>query len=243
MLASVARRLLFLVLMLVGCSSEPSSSGGAGGQPRACTPGSTQECVGPGACKGGQSCAFDGSGWSPCECGGGGSSQAGSGGSGQAGSGGSGQAGSFPSSGAGGSDAGAGGSDAGSGGSAAGAGGSTGSGDAGAGGSTAGTAGGGAAGNGGSAGGGSCQELPGDECQACCNKKHPGVQQDFATDLVGCACFDGCVAECTDICNGAESGVVCNACLNEKFKGGQCGLDSCASASCKAFSACVLGCP
>jgi hypothetical protein len=34
-----------------------------------CRPGETQKCVGPGACAGGQSCAADGSGFSPCDCG------------------------------------------------------------------------------------------------------------------------------------------------------------------------------
>jgi hypothetical protein len=37
----------------------------------ACVPGSTQACVGPGACNGGQSCLADGSGYAPCDCGGG----------------------------------------------------------------------------------------------------------------------------------------------------------------------------
>ena len=36
----------------------------------ACMPGSTQVCVGAGACKGGQSCAADGSRFSSCDCGG-----------------------------------------------------------------------------------------------------------------------------------------------------------------------------
>jgi hypothetical protein len=35
-----------------------------------CVPGATQKCVGPGACDGGQSCAKDGSGFGPCDCGG-----------------------------------------------------------------------------------------------------------------------------------------------------------------------------
>lgn len=34
-----------------------------------CVPGTTQECYGPGACKGGQSCLDDGSGFSDCDCG------------------------------------------------------------------------------------------------------------------------------------------------------------------------------
>lgn len=35
----------------------------------ACVPGSTQTCVGPGACSGGQACLADGSGYAPCDCG------------------------------------------------------------------------------------------------------------------------------------------------------------------------------
>ena len=35
----------------------------------ACTTGETRECVGAGACKGGQSCLPDHSGYSPCDCG------------------------------------------------------------------------------------------------------------------------------------------------------------------------------
>lgn len=34
-----------------------------------CVPGSTQSCVGPGACKGGQACLPDATGYSPCDCG------------------------------------------------------------------------------------------------------------------------------------------------------------------------------
>jgi hypothetical protein len=33
-----------------------------------CAPGSTQACVGVGACQGGQACLSDGSGFGPCEC-------------------------------------------------------------------------------------------------------------------------------------------------------------------------------
>ncbi len=39
-----------------------------------CLPGETQECVGPGACRGGQRCIDSGSGFSPCDCGAQGSS-------------------------------------------------------------------------------------------------------------------------------------------------------------------------
>lgn len=34
-----------------------------------CAPGETRECVGPGACKGGQACAADGKGFGSCDCG------------------------------------------------------------------------------------------------------------------------------------------------------------------------------
>lgn len=36
---------------------------------RACVPGSTQACIGPGRCEGGQSCLPDGSAYGPCDCG------------------------------------------------------------------------------------------------------------------------------------------------------------------------------
>jgi hypothetical protein len=36
--------------------------------PLACVPGSTQACVGPGGCKGGQACASDGSRFETCDC-------------------------------------------------------------------------------------------------------------------------------------------------------------------------------
>lgn len=36
---------------------------------RACVPGSTQQCVGAGACAGGQTCLPDGSGFGACDCG------------------------------------------------------------------------------------------------------------------------------------------------------------------------------
>jgi hypothetical protein len=36
----------------------------------ACVPGATQECVGAGACRGGQACLPDGSAFGPCDCGG-----------------------------------------------------------------------------------------------------------------------------------------------------------------------------
>ncbi len=39
---------------------------------RACVPGSTQACIGPGGCSGGQACAADGSRYEVCNCGAGG---------------------------------------------------------------------------------------------------------------------------------------------------------------------------
>ncbi|HEV8247985.1 MAG TPA: hypothetical protein VGP93_19555, partial [Polyangiaceae bacterium] len=39
------------------------------GPPQVCVPGATQECIGAGACKGGQSCLPDGSGFTDCDCG------------------------------------------------------------------------------------------------------------------------------------------------------------------------------
>ena len=38
-------------------------------RPRLCTTGETRACVGPGACKGGQACLADGSGFGMCDCG------------------------------------------------------------------------------------------------------------------------------------------------------------------------------
>jgi hypothetical protein len=37
--------------------------------PRACVPGATQACVGPGGCSGGQACSADGMRFDPCNCG------------------------------------------------------------------------------------------------------------------------------------------------------------------------------
>lgn len=36
---------------------------------RLCIPGVTQECLGPGACRGAQACLSDGNGYGPCDCG------------------------------------------------------------------------------------------------------------------------------------------------------------------------------
>ena len=53
----------------VGVGGAPPA--GVGGGATACTPGATQTCLGPGACTGAQVCLADGSGWGPCDCGGG----------------------------------------------------------------------------------------------------------------------------------------------------------------------------
>jgi len=52
------------VAMVLGCGSEEPAVGS-----RACTPGASQACVGPGACQGGQVCTADGTGYGPCDCG------------------------------------------------------------------------------------------------------------------------------------------------------------------------------
>jgi hypothetical protein len=41
----------------------------APGPDRLCVPGATQECLGPGACRGAQACLSDGNGYGPCDCG------------------------------------------------------------------------------------------------------------------------------------------------------------------------------
>ncbi len=60
-----------VVFALVACSSNPDSSANA------CTNGDTRQCVGAGACAGGQICASGA--WSACDCGGDGGADAGSG--------------------------------------------------------------------------------------------------------------------------------------------------------------------
>jgi len=67
---------------VVGSSGANSGSSAIGGAPATCHPGDTRACVGPGACKGGQSCGDD-ERWSACDCGGdsgGGSAAGGTGG-------------------------------------------------------------------------------------------------------------------------------------------------------------------
>lgn len=52
-------------------SSAPSSAAAPASvsKPPVCTQGQTRECVGAAACKGGQACLADGSGFGPCDCG------------------------------------------------------------------------------------------------------------------------------------------------------------------------------
>jgi len=54
-----------------GATSSAANGGTAvgGAATAVCEPGETQECVGPGACRGGQVCARDGAGWGACDCG------------------------------------------------------------------------------------------------------------------------------------------------------------------------------
>ncbi len=72
---------------VLGCSSESSNPEASGGSGAICVPGSTQGCVGPGSCAGGQTCAKDGQSWEACLCGAGGAGGT-SGGGGTSGSGG-----------------------------------------------------------------------------------------------------------------------------------------------------------
>ena len=47
----------------------PGAVDTAGPASRACVPGSSQACVGPGGCSGGQACRADGAAFEPCDCG------------------------------------------------------------------------------------------------------------------------------------------------------------------------------
>jgi hypothetical protein len=63
------------VCLPADASAAPASRAPAAAPPQpppapACVRGSTQHCVGPAGCSGGQACLADGSGWSPCDCGG-----------------------------------------------------------------------------------------------------------------------------------------------------------------------------
>jgi hypothetical protein len=52
-----------------GASKQAQSAPVEAAPGRACVPGATQACLGPGACKGAQACREDGSGFEPCDCG------------------------------------------------------------------------------------------------------------------------------------------------------------------------------
>jgi hypothetical protein len=57
--------------LLLSDSAPSSSSAHAAAAPSRCFPGSTVACLGPGACKGAQTCQQDGATLGPCDCGGG----------------------------------------------------------------------------------------------------------------------------------------------------------------------------
>ena len=69
------------ILSLLGCDANnaegtkggnDANNGGAGGVASTlivCSPGATQQCVGPGSCQGAQACNATGTGWSVCDCG------------------------------------------------------------------------------------------------------------------------------------------------------------------------------
>jgi len=56
---------------LIGGGEKPSppASSSPAVPSRSCTPGATQACVGPAACRGGQQCLADGMAFGPCDCG------------------------------------------------------------------------------------------------------------------------------------------------------------------------------
>jgi hypothetical protein len=51
----------------MGPAEKPPETKAA--EARVCAPGSTQACVGPGGCKGGQACLLNGSAYGACDCG------------------------------------------------------------------------------------------------------------------------------------------------------------------------------
>jgi len=79
------QRLEWVGQLVIACDrGPPSVAAGAGNAPhdevretaadlpppdRLCIPGVTQECLGPGACRGAQACLADGNGYGPCDCG------------------------------------------------------------------------------------------------------------------------------------------------------------------------------
>src|SRR5260370_7170510 len=67
-----------IAIVFLGCGGGESPKTGTGGSAGgSCVPGSTQACFGPGACRGGQQCLPDRSGWGPCDCGAAGNSGSG----------------------------------------------------------------------------------------------------------------------------------------------------------------------
>jgi hypothetical protein len=52
-----------------GPDAAPTAPAPSGSPARACVPGATQTCVGPGGCAGGQACAPDGASFGACDCG------------------------------------------------------------------------------------------------------------------------------------------------------------------------------
>jgi hypothetical protein len=56
-------------LLSLGSSSAASASAAPVRPPLSCSKGQTRECIGAGACKGGQTCLPDGSGFGACDCG------------------------------------------------------------------------------------------------------------------------------------------------------------------------------
>lgn len=53
---------------LFGAKEDGPPAGGMAPRSGACVPGATQTCFGAGACRGGQSCASDGTRFLPCDC-------------------------------------------------------------------------------------------------------------------------------------------------------------------------------
>ena len=55
--------------LVLPARGDAASAQGDAQKSTLCTPGSTQVCVGPAACRGGQVCLADGSAFGPCDCG------------------------------------------------------------------------------------------------------------------------------------------------------------------------------
>jgi len=67
LIESVLERIAGAIGQFAAAPAQPPPP--ATGPSRGCVSGSTQECFGPGACRGGQACLPDGSGYEPCDCG------------------------------------------------------------------------------------------------------------------------------------------------------------------------------